>query len=131
MAEVKLRGDQWRKIRSFLAEHPKVYVGQERQCRRFIEGVLWMTRSGAQWRLLPKRYGNWNSVYKRFDRWSERGLWKEMVEYFADDPDMEKLMLDSSVIRAHACAAGAGHKRGVRRHKPLAIAEAASAPNFT
>ena len=74
MAEVNLRNDQWRKIRSFLDENPKVYVGRERQCRRFIEGVLWMTRSGAQWRLLPKRYGNWNSVHKRFDRWSERGV---------------------------------------------------------
>jgi len=117
MREVKLRGDPWRKIRGFLDESPKVYVGQERQCRRFIEGVLWMTRSGAQWRLLPKRYGNWNSVYKRFNRWSERGVWQELFEHFANDPDMEKLMIDSSVIRAHACAAGAGHKRGVRRRK--------------
>ncbi len=65
MTEVKVRSDQWRKIRRFLDESPKVYVGNERQCRRFIEGVLWMTRSGAQWRLLPRRYGNWNSVYKR------------------------------------------------------------------
>ncbi len=131
MTEVKLRNDSWRKIREFLNENPKVYVGNERQCRRFIEGVLWMMRSGAQWRLLPRRYGSWNSVYKRFDRWSERGIWSEMVEYFADDPDMERLMLDSSVVRAHACAAGAGHKRGVRRRRPLATVEADLAPNFT
>ncbi len=130
MTEVKLRNDQWRKIRGFLNENPKVYVGQERQCRRFIEGVLWMTRSGAQWRLSPKRYGNWNSVYKRFDRWSEQGVWRGLFEHFADDPDMERLMIDSSVIRAHACAAGASHKRGVRRRKHLGIAEAGSAPSF-
>ncbi len=86
MTEVKLRSDQWRKIRGFLDESPKVYVGPERRCRRFVEGVLWIARSGAQWRLLPERYGNWNSVYKRFDRWSERGIWKELVEHFADDP---------------------------------------------
>ncbi len=58
MAAVKLRSAQGRKIRDFLNENPKVYVGQERQSRRFIEGVLWMMRSGAQWRLIPKKYGN-------------------------------------------------------------------------
>lgn len=131
MTEVKLRSDQWRKLRSFLDENPKVYVGRERQCRRFVEGVLWMTRSGAQWRLLPKRYGNWNSVYKRFDRWSEQGVWQELFEYFADDPDMEKLMLDSSVIRAHACSAGAPQVKGGKRHRHLATAAVGSAPRST
>ena len=79
MSKVKLTARQWRKIRVFLDENSQVYIGQERQCRKFVEGVLWMLRSGAQWRLLPKRYGNWNSVYKRFARWSERGVWEMMV----------------------------------------------------
>lgn len=131
MSEVKLGNKQWKKIVMFLDESAKVYVGQERQCRRFIEGVLWMTRSGAQWRLLPKRYGNWNSVYKRFDRWSERGVWREMFEHFADDPDMEKLMMDSSVIRAHACSAGAPKEKGGKKRKRLAIAEVGSVLRFT
>lgn len=131
MTEVKLRNEQWHKVRSFLDESPKVYVGQERQCRRFIEGVLWMTRSGAQWRLLPKKYGNWNSVYKRFDRWSERGVWHELFEHFADDPDMEKLMIDSSVIRAHACCAGAPKEKGGKKRKPSATVEAGLAPRST
>lgn len=112
MTEVKLKNAQWRKVAAFLHENPKVYVGQERQCRRFIEGVLWLLRSGAQWRLLPEKYGNWNSVYKRFDRWSERGVWQQLFEHFADDPDMESVMIDGSVVRAHACAAGAEHKKG-------------------
>lgn len=130
MTEVKLRNDQWRKIVTFLSESPKAYVGNERKCRRFIEGVLWMMRSGAQWRLLPGRYGNWNSVYRRFERWSGRGVWQEMFEHFANDPDMEKLMLDGSVVRAHACAAGASQKKGGRKHKRWGVAEAASAARF-
>ncbi len=130
MTEVKLRNDQWRKIVTFLSESPKVYVGHERTCRRFTEGVLWMLRSGAQWRLLPKRYGNWNSVYRRFERWSERGVWQELFMHFADDPDMEKLLLDSSVVRAHACAAEARQEKGGRKLKHWGVAGAASAARF-
>lgn len=89
MSEVRIKAKQWFKIRAFLDENPQVYVGQEKQCRKFIEGVLWMLRGGSQWRFLPKKYGNWNSAYKRFDRWSERGIWGVMFECFADDPDME------------------------------------------
>ena len=100
MSKVKLKARQWHKIRRFLDENPQVYVGQEKQCRKFVEGVLWLLRSGSQWRLLPKKYGKWNSVYKRFDRWSERGVWQELFEHFADDPDMESVMIDGSVVRA-------------------------------
>ena len=131
MSKVKLTARQWRKIRVFLDENSQVYIGQERQCRKFVEGVLWMLRSGAQWRLLPKRYGNWNSVYKRFARWSERGVWEMMFESFADDPDMESVMLDSSVVRAHACAAGAPHKKGDKLSKPSATAGVDSAARST
>lgn len=131
MTQVKLKTRQWHKTRAFLDESPEVYMGQEKRCRRFIEGMLWIVRSGSQWRLLPKRYGRWNSVYKRFDRWSERGIWQEMLEHFADDPDMENVMLDSSVIRAHACSAGATRKKGGKRRKHSAIAGVGSVPKST
>lgn len=130
MSKVKLREDQWQKVLAFLRENPKVYVGKPKACKRFIEAVLWMARSGAQWRLLPESYGNWNSVYKRFNRWSERGVWEMMFEQFTDDPDMDSLMLDSSVIRAHVSAAGARHKKGGNKRKPLATVAVGSAPRY-
>lgn len=131
MSKVKLKIREWHKIKVFLDETPEVYVGQETQCRKFIEGVLWILRSGSQWRLLPRRYGNWNSVYKRFDRWSERGVWEAMFEHFGDDPDMESVMLDSSVVRAHACSAGAPHKKGDKQPRNSAIVGADLAVRYT
>jgi transposase len=102
---------QWSKIYQFLCQYPGVYAGNETDCRRFIEGVHWIMRTGAQWRELPEKYGNWNSVYKRFARWCDKEIWQNMHQHFADDPDMENLILDSTVVRAHPCAAGALKKR--------------------
>lgn len=110
----ELRTDQWKKLLAFLSQHPRVYVGNEAACQRFIDGVRWIVRTGAQWRELPTRYGNWNSVYKRFARWCEQGIWLEMLSHFASEPDMEWVILDSSIVRAHPCAAGASKKTAGR-----------------
>jgi transposase len=124
MPNISLRDDQWKKIYLFLKEHTHVYAGTESDCRLFVEGVLWIARSGAQWRLLPDQYGQWNTVYKRFARWCENDVWDEMHQHFADDPDMENILLDSTVVRAHPCAAGASKKTEARHPRPWDAAEA-------
>ena len=100
------------RIFTFLRQQPDAYVEQEAACRQFIEAVRWMTRSGAQWRLLPASYGNWDSVHQRYNRWSKRGDWQRMQQGFVEVADLENLLIDSTTVRAHACAAGA--KRGVK-----------------
>ena len=118
MTTVHLTDEQWTKLRTFLQNDPHAYVGNTATCRRFVEAVLWIDRSGAQWRLLPAAYGHWNSVYKRFARWCDQGVWERMLVHFANDPDMEHGIVDSTSVRAHPCAAGA-EKNGTQDAQAL------------
>jgi transposase len=111
MTDTRLNDEQWIKIRDYLKQDPNAYVGNEAQCRLFLEAVKWISRSGAQWRLLPPEFGHWNTVYKRFVRWCKAGVWERMLAHFAQTADLENGMIDSTIVRAHPCAAGAEKKR--------------------
>lgn len=112
--KVRLTDEQWQKILPFLQTCPNIYIGQENECRRFLEAVLWIARSGAQWRLLPEEYGNWNTIYKRFARWSEANVFEKLFEFLSSDSDLEHLLIDSTVVRAHSAAAGAQKNTGIK-----------------
>jgi transposase len=120
VSNVELTKSEWKRILAYLQTRSDLYIAKPSRCKRFVEAVLWMTRSGAQWRLLPKKYGDWNSVFKRFDRWAEKGIWRDMFEHFAKDADMESLMIDATVVRAHSAA---GVKGGIKRKKHLDAAK--------
>jgi len=99
----------------YLQSERKIHTGDKKKIRIFMEAMYWMARSGAQWRLLPEEYGYWNTVYRRFDDWSRKGVFKRMFHYFSKDSDMEWLMIDSTIVRAHACSVGAKGGKNFRR----------------
>lgn len=80
--------------------------------RRFLNAVVYMARNGGPWRDLPPAFGHWNTVWRRFDRWSKAGVWQQLFEAF-QEPDLDWLLLDTTSIRVHQHAAGA-RKRGIR-----------------
>ena len=114
MPAPRFRDDQWNRIYQILSAQEGLYIRQESATRRFVETVLWIARAGCAWRLLPAEFGPWNSIYKRFARWQEKGVWRALLDGLSEDADVEWLMLDSTVVRAHACAAGAKKMRETR-----------------
>ena len=75
--------------------------------RLFLEAVLWRTRVGGPWRDLPPGFGAWNSVFRRFRRWAEGGVFQRIFEAVSDDPDFEYVLIDGTIISVHQKASGA------------------------
>ena len=119
MIRHRLDDTTWDKIYIFLKTTPGIYVGNEGKCRTFVDAVHWIMRTGAQWRDLPGEFGKWNTIFKHFARWSDKGIWSNLHEHFIEEPDMEWLLIDSTVTRAHPCAAGAPKKNGGQAEQAL------------
>ncbi len=125
--------DDWARIKDLLPGRPGQHGKAARDNRLFIDAVLWIARAGAPWRDLPDRFGRWNSVWRRFDRWSKEGVWRRAFDAL-QDPDLEWIILDSTVVRAHQDAAGApnnGTAAGGRPIRPWGGAGAGSRPRST
>lgn len=83
--------------------------------RLFVEGVLWIARTGSPWRDLPDEFGKWYSVYTRFWRWAGKGKWESLFNKLAEDPDFEYVMVDGTIVRVHQHGSGARGGLSVRR----------------
>ncbi len=96
-----LRDDQWERIAPLLPGKASDCGVTAKDNRLFIEGVLWIVRTGSPWRDLPSEYGHWHRVYVRYSRWSHKGIWQQVFEAVAGDPDLEYLMVNGSIVRVH------------------------------
>lgn len=107
-----LTEEQWKRIQPLLPLENTGKKGRPRKDDRImLNGMLWMNRSGAQWRQLPKCYGPWQSVYSRFAKWQKDGVWESIFSELSKDVDTENLSIDSTCVKVHQSSNG-GEKNG-------------------
>ncbi len=123
-----MRGDltdaEWSIIGALLPPERGRWARPAQDNRRFLNGMLYVLRTGCPWRDMHERYGKWNSVYVRFRRWAEQGVWDALLETLVELglTDDWQHMIDTTTVRGHSQAAGA--KGGLIRR---ALVEAAAA----
>ena len=101
----ELSEEQWERIEGMLPGKRQDPGRSGSDNRVFVNGVLWVLRSGAHWHDLPERYGKWKTVHKRFTRWAKSGVWEGVFESLIKDRKNDYLMLDSTLVKAHQQAA--------------------------
>ena len=108
----ELTDEQWQRIQPLLPPENTGKKGRPRKDdQTMLNGMLWMNHSGAQWRQLPERYGPWQSVYARFAKWRDDGIWKKIFTELSQDTDTENLSIDSTCVKVHESSNG-GEKNG-------------------
>src|ERR1700681_832888 len=90
MERLVLNDAAWERMAPLIIGRPDQKGSTGRDNRMFVEGVLWIVRTGSPWRDLPEAFGDWNSVFRRFSRWSQKGVWRRLFEAMSDDPDFER-----------------------------------------
>ena len=115
MERFGLRDDQWNQIKDILPGREGHVGGTAADNRLFVEAVLYRFRTGMPWRDLPGRFGPWKSVHQRFSRWAKSGVFERIFRLLASDPDIEYMMIDATIVRAHQHSAGAQKKTATKR----------------
>ncbi len=126
MRRHELTDDQWAKIENLLPSGPG--RPSKNGDRNFVNAVVYMAKTGVQWRDMPERFGTWKTIYNRFHRWAKRGVWRDIFRASAVTDEDVASILDASIVRAHQDAAGG---RGGPKKMKLAILEAVSRRRFT
>ena len=119
MSRHDVTDEEWNAIRVLL---PKQRSGRRGRPwadhRRTISGIFWILATGCPWRDLPKEFGAWQTVFKRFRRWCRSGLWEKvwskLINRLRKKKELGSLwMVDGSIIRAHHAAVGGSKKTSV------------------
>lgn len=102
-----LNDAQWERIAPLLPGKPGDPGRSGEDNRLFVEAVLWLVRAGAPWRDLPEHFGKWGSVWKRFRRWAEQGIFERIFHELSGDPDFEYALIDGTIVKVHRHGTGA------------------------
>ena len=117
----ELTDAQWCSIESLLPGKASDPGRTAKDNRVFVDAVLFVLKTGIPWSDLPDRYGNPNSVWKRFDRWCANGVWERIFVELAEDEliqEVEEVHLDSSTVKAHQVASTGRRQQGEKKAKP-------------
>jgi len=104
MPRLMLTDEHWSKLSKIMLED-RVYNKPEH--RKTMEGILYRLRVGCPWRDLPEDFGRWNTVYRRFNLWSKKGVLLRLFAAMIKEPDMEWGFIDGSIVKAHQHSTGA------------------------
>lgn len=108
----EMTDQEWKQIEPYFMPKTNKTGGRPmNDLRNTINGIIWIARSGAPWRDLPERYGEWNTVYKAFARFEERGIFTKLFEVLSIDADMQDISIDSTSCKVHQD--GTGAKKGL------------------
>ncbi|WP_141671379.1 IS5 family transposase, partial [Gilliamella sp. Gris1-4] len=105
MPRTMLTNKRWEKLLQIMKNTGRVYNKSEH--RMTFEGILFRMRTGIPWRDLPEEFGEWSTVYRRFNLWSKKGILVDIFKYLSQLADFEWVFLDGSIIRAHQHSTGA------------------------
>lgn len=107
MKRFDLTNAEWERILPFLPPQNTGKKGRPPKDHRvMLNGMIWIDRTGAQWRELPDCYGPWQSVYSRFRLWKDKGVWERVFRALSADYDSENLSVDSTCSKVHQSANG-------------------------
>ena len=97
----------WASLYARLRAIPGIWKKNPEPLRRFIEAVVYVLRTGVAWEDLPERFGKPNSVYRRFRRWSQQGIWDALFTAGVPEDALATVMVDATITKAQRFASGA------------------------
>ena len=105
-----LNEDQMARLRPFF---PKSHGKPRVDDRRVLSGIIFINRNGLRWCDAPKEYGPAKTLYNRWKRWGDMGVFARMMDGLASEAATPKtVMIDATYLKAHRTASSLGLKKG-------------------
>jgi putative transposase len=124
-----LSHEQWTAIRDLLPGKAGDPGRTAENNRLFVDAVLYVLKTGVPWEDLPSRFGKPNTVWKRFDRWCRRDVWRRVFQTLGEaglEEELAEVCLDSSSVKAHPVASTGRRCRGEKKKRPTPDAVSAA-----
>jgi len=119
---MELTNEQFARIESLL---PRQRGNVSHENLRVINAILYVAENGCKWRALPKRFGNWHTIYTRMNRWAKAGVLDRLFETLQEAQliriKIEAVSLDSTIVKVHPDGTGALKKTDPKRSAKVAV----------